>query len=932
MIRARRTWAAAAAALTLLGVAPAAAHAAPRPPSTTSVPETWAGTADLPPGWRVTGTGDERALQWRSPRNVPHGDARVEFHAGGRLLGVPEPDDDGRTFRLPLHDTEPAALDGLADLQVLAAGRRLDEEPGAPARERRPSQAPPAKLPPRLPAGSVDPGRPGRFATTTGEYTLDPVRLPGLSAPVEMRGLVVAPKGAAGKRPLALFLHGRHGTCYVPGEGEEAVTIDWPCADGARPIPSHRGYLQDQKLLASQGYVTVSISANGVNGQDGGLEDGGAQARSSLVRSHLARWADWAAHSATAPRAVRRGPKADLSRVLLVGHSRGGEGVDRAAMDSLYPPPASQDGSPGRSRWNIRGTVLIGPTAFGQNPVPDVPSLTILPGCDGDVSDLQGQLYVDGTRGVSRGRALHSAVHITGANHNYFNSEWTPGQAEAPASDDFWDDPEDRDPVCSVGSPTRLTAEQQHRAGTTYIAAAARLFVAGDDRVRELIDGTGRRAPSADPARVLTHAVGAGRGAGLLPDDGVEVTGGRLCAAVDPDPSAACLGEDAHGSSPHFAYWQPEREVGRGAVALDWTAPGTPARIRPEAPVSLKGADSLALRVIVPPGSTGTRLDVSVTDADGRRATLGGVRADGLPGSDRTASYWAQELRVPLTAAARTGIDLRRIASLELTPRSSSGKAWLMDAHAWQPGTPRVRPAPLARVDVGRTTVEEGDDGVRTYRVPVRLSGQGGGTVRTYVTDPATGVTEHRLVDVRPGGSGIDVTVKVAGNKRYAWDTSHDLLVKAVRGTVVGSYAGGVTVENDDPMPEIAVSAVADEVTEGQPLRWRVTLSEPADVHLGTLLLPVPDDTRPELSTKDVDPDWLLENAWEVPDAEVPLSRLEYLSLWALVPPGETETEVTVPTVRDEVTEPAEHIGWQPTDDAGEPLGPVLNGTVLDAS
>ncbi|MFC8869041.1 hypothetical protein ACFUAC_15470 [Streptomyces sp. NPDC057148] len=932
MIRARRTWAAAAAALTLLGVAPAAAHAAPRPPGTADAPATPAGTADLPPGWRVTGTGDARALQWRSPRNVPHGDARVEFHADGRLLGVPEPDDDGRTFRLPLHDTEPAALDGLTDLQVLAAGRRLDEEPGAPARERRPSQAPPAKLPLRLPAGTVDPGRPGRFATTTGEYTLDSVRLPGLSAPVEMRGLVVAPKGAAGKRPLALFLHGRHGTCYVPGQGEEAVTIDWPCADGARPIPSHRGYLQDQKLLASQGYVTVSISAGGINGQDGDLDDGGAQARSSLVRSHLARWADWAAHSATAPGPVRRGPKADLSRVLLVGHSRGGEGVDRAAMDSLYPPPASQDGSPGRSRWNIRGTVLIGPTAFGQNPVPDVPSLTILPGCDGDVSDLQGQLYVDGTRGVSRGRALHSAVHITGANHNYFNSEWTPGRAEAPASDDFWDDPEGPDPVCSVGSPTRLTAEQQHRAGATYIAAAARLFVAGDDRVRELIDGTGRRAPSADPARVLTHAVGAGRGAGLLPDDGVEVTGGRLCSAVDPDPAAACLGEDARGSSPHFAYWQPEREVGRGAVALDWTAPGTPARIRPRTPVSLKGAESLALRVIVPPGSTGTRLDVSVTDTDGRRATLGGVRADGLPGSDRTASYWAQELRVPLTAATRNGIDLRRIASLELTPRSSSGKAWLMDAHAWQPGTPRVRPAPLARVDVGRTTVKEGDDGERTYRVPVRVRGKGGGTVRTYVTDPATGETVHRLVNVRPGGSGIDVTVKVAGNKRYAWDTSHDLLVKAVRGSVVGSYAGGVTVENDDPMPEITVSPVADEVTEGQPLRWSVSLSEPADVLLGTMLLPVPDDTRPELSTKDVDPDWLLEHAWEVPDGEVPLSRLEYFSLWAMVPPGETDAEVAVPTIRDEVTEPAEHIGWQPTDDEGEPQGPVLSGTVLDAS
>jgi hypothetical protein len=225
-----------------------------------------------------------------------------------------------------------------------------------------------------------------------------------------MQAVVVAPTGATGRRPLALFLHGRHATCFKPGGTEDDVTLEWPCSAGTQPIPSHRGYLKDQKLLASQGYVTVSISANGINGQDGDVEDGGAQARSSLVRQHLAQWAGWAAHPSTAPAAVPDAAKADLSRVLLVGHSRGGEGVNRAAMDSLYPPPAAQDGYRGPVRWKIRGTVLIGPTIFGQNPVADVPSTTILPGCDGDVSDLQGEVYVDGTRGVGRGTALHSAV------------------------------------------------------------------------------------------------------------------------------------------------------------------------------------------------------------------------------------------------------------------------------------------------------------------------------------------------------------------------------------------------------------------------------------------------------------------------------------------------------------------------------------------
>ncbi|MFF3452711.1 alpha/beta hydrolase family protein [Streptomyces sp. NPDC002730] len=926
MIRARKIWATAIAVLTVAGVSPAVAQARPQPPD---VRTATAANDDggLPPGWRITNTDGENALEWRSPRPVPAGDARVEFHADGKLVGVPEQAKDGRTFRLALDDARTADL---TDLQVLAAGRRLDRaDEASDARDRR--SAPPAAKPPaRLPAGSVDPGKPGTYRTVTGEYTLDPVRLPGFSAPVEMRGVVVAPKGATGKRPIALFLHGRHATCYVPG-GEES-NIDWPCAKGAKPIPSHRGYLRDQELLASQGYLTVSISANGINGQDGDAEDGGAQARSSLVRTHLARWADWAAEPAKAPAAVRKAPKADLSRVLLVGHSRGGEGVNRAAMDSLYPPPPGQDGYRGKVRWHIRGTVLIGPTIFGQNPVPDVPSLTILPGCDGDVSDLQGQVYADGTRGVSRGKALHSAVYMVGANHNYFNSEWTPGRAQAPADDDFWHDPEQPDPVCSPGTATRLTADQQHRAGATYIAAAARLFVAGDDRVRELLDGSGRRAPSADPARVLTHAVGANRGAGFLPDGSVKVTGGRLCSAIDPDPRTACLDAKAGGSSPHFARWQPERETGRRAVALRWSAPGSAVKVRPEKPLSVKGAKSLALRVFVPPNSTETQLDVSVTDASGKRANLGRVRVDGLPGSDRTSSYWAREVRVPLTAATRAGLDLRRVASLELTPRTRSGRAWLMDAWAWSPGTPAVREAPLTRVDIGRLKVKEGDSGERTYRVPVRMSGKGSGAVRLYVLDPVTGKAKDRLVTVRPGSSNIDVPVKVKGDKRYSWDVSHDVLVKAVRGAVVGSHAGGVTAENDDPMPEISVKPVADKVTEGQPLKWQVSLSAPADVEITRTLRLVPLPGRPELSTKDVDPKWLLDMVGEVPNGEVPLSRLEHANLWVSVPAGKTSAEVTVPTVRDQVAEPTEYVGLQPTDDEGEPHGPALTGTVLDAS
>ncbi len=919
MIRARRICVTAVAVLAALAGSPGLAHAQ-QPPSTGPLSVTDGN--GLPPGWRIDGKSGARELVWRAGKAVPTGDARVEFRTGNRLLGVPKPAKDGRTFRLPLDDIESA---GLTDLQVTAAGRRLDAAAEVP----RGSGAQGVRLPAQAPANGVDPGTSGPYRTVTGGYDLAPVRLPGYATPVEMRAQVVAPKGATGSRPLVLFLHGRHSTCYKPGT--ENDNQDWPCTDGYKPIPSEKGYLRDQRLLASQGYVTVSIAANGINAQDWQAEDAGAQARSSLVRQHLARWAEWTAHRTTAPAIVRAAPKADLSKVLLVGHSRGGEGVNRAAMDSLYPPPRAEDGYRGPVRWKVRGTVLIGPTIFGQNPVADVPSVTLLPGCDGDVSDLQGEDFVDGTRGVSRGTALHSAVYMVGANHNFFNSEWTPGEAAAPAADDFGDDPEHRDPVCSPGAATRLTARQQHKAGATYIAAAARLFVAGDDRVLPLLDGSGRRAPSADPARVLTHAVGGRRTGGFLPDGGAKVTGARLCSAVDPNPAVVCLNPATAGSSPHFAWWETEKETGRSAVAMKWSAPGTPARVTPAEPLSLHGSRQLALRVFVPPNTTGTKFDVSVTDSAGRRATLGRAQPAGLPGSERTASYWAQELRVPLTAATRAGLDLRHVKSLELTPRSRSGQAWLMDAWGWAPGTPAVKAAALTRVDVGRTLVKEGDSGTRTYRIPVRISGHGSGQVRVYVIEPGSGRAKSRLVTVRPGTHAVDVPVQVKGDTVYGDDVQHDIAVKAVHHSVVGKHRGGLTVENDDPEPVITLSPVVDRVTEGGTLSWRLSVDAPAAVDLWQPVRVLPVTEGAELSTKDVDPQWLMDWSGEQPDPE---RRLSDASLWAwlTIPAGSTSVDFVTPTVRDQVAEPTESMRLALTDRDARPLPdrPVLTGTVLD--
>jgi hypothetical protein len=125
-----------------------------------------------------------------------------------------------------------------------------------------------------------------------------------------------------------------------------------------------------------------------------------------------------------------------------------------------------------------------------------------------------------------------------------------------------------------------------------------------------------------------------------------------------------------------------------------------------------------------------------------------------------------------------------------------------------------------------------GDSGVKTYRVPVRVSGHGSGRIRLFTTDTATGKSTSRLVTVRPGSHDVDVPIKVTGNTRYSFGTSYGVSAKAIRGAVVAASTGGLTVHDDDPKPMVSVTPVADHVTEGQTLTWRLPLSAAADTNL----------------------------------------------------------------------------------------------------
>ncbi|HYF72483.1 MAG TPA: hypothetical protein VD864_06660, partial [Nocardioides sp.] len=389
----RRIAAAALAALAATTLTTGTVTAAPAAAPAARLGETAVGT------WQVQDLGQGRyVVSWRSPTRFPLTSDRPTIAGpAGAQVGTPELDADGRTVRAVVTSEsrpDPAAYD------VMLSGDRLDSRGND--RFRTGSTSTPAKAL-ELPGTAtlpVDPATPGDVAVVTSDYELDPVKVAGMPVPIEMVGHVVEPAAdaATGPRPLVLFLHGRHSVCYDPADPD--AYGDWPCQAPMKDIPSHLGYDYVQQVLASQGYATVSVRVNGINGQDWRLPDGGADARAEIVEQHLDHWAGIAAEH-----------QVDLDRVVLVGHSRGGEGVDRASIQIPLTAP-----------YRVVGQVLIAPTDFGAQTAPYVPTVTLLPFCDGDVSDLQGQKFTDTARDLTTGdTSLKSSVMVMGANHNYFN-------------------------------------------------------------------------------------------------------------------------------------------------------------------------------------------------------------------------------------------------------------------------------------------------------------------------------------------------------------------------------------------------------------------------------------------------------------------------------------------------------------------------------
>lgn len=845
-------------------------------------PDAGAEPGDTRGTWQVEATApDTYALTWRSPAPLPVTDAHPDFLLDGASIGTPSLAADGRTLSLTV--TLPAAPDpdGLA---VVLSGRVLDTT----------VQPPPTGVPQEYVAPgagrrlAVDPGRPGPHRVVSEEYRLPRITLAGLPRKVEMVGHVERPADPDPRDPLVLFLHGRHSYCYRTGPGTGSAPREWPCRPGNSPVPSYLGYRYIQRLLAAQGYVTVSISANGINAQDYRVADQGARARAQLVRAHLDRWSRWADSGRYA---------VDMSRVVLVGHSRGGEGVDQASVETPLSAP-----------YRIVGQVLVAPTDFSRQVAGYVPTVVLLPYCDGDVADLQGQGYTDMARDLAADdTALRSSVLVMGANHNFFNTEWTPGIAKAPSFDDAF-----RGRGCRPGAPGRLTAAEQRAVARTYVAGAVALTAAGHDQVLPMFDGSRVRVPSAGGADVRSHMLGGGRpvrrpgvDAVLGPSSGATA---RICAGRTGRAEPFC----GRGADPVRAPHWPSSAPGAGvpthpALEMSWRRAGASAGLRFSEPLDLTGATSLDVRTVVDPATGPVRLALRLYDGQGGSVTLTPERRGEmhpLPGRSPLGKLWAQPLVARLDGSA--GVDLTDVTRVDVVGRSARGRVWVLDLAGGYRTLPPVPVRRLPRVVLGAVTVTvtEGDATTRqTVRLPFHVYGAVREPGRFVVTgvDLATGrPVPRRTVEVAPGQREGSVPLT------YRPDRRDDLAVQriwltayALHGVMPSRYVGTVRILDDDPPPRVRVRVAARTVREGRPARWVVTVSRPVDYYPTVRGLVVPGPASPPaLRAADVPRRWVRAHTYPMPPPDRTLAAAE-VGVAATLRPGRRTVVLRVPTVRD---------------------------------
>ncbi len=327
-----------------------------------------------------------------------------------------------------------------------------------------------------------DPATTGPYAVTKAVYNLGDLAwfTPTFPDSLEVAGSVHYPTSlTGGPFPVLFFLHGRHETCYETSNPSNSNS-NWPCGTGFSSIVSYDGYDYLAQVMASHGYIVVSVSANAINANDASTSDAGMGGRAALMQYHCDLWNTFNT-TGGAPFGTMFIGQLNMNNIGTMGHSRGGEGVVRHALLNRSL------GSP----YGINAVLTLAPVDFDRYVLNGIPLMNVAPYCDGDVSDLQGVHFYDDARYLdSTDETPKHSVAMMGANHNFFNTVWTPGSFPGGTADD-WDDVYGSSvSFCGTASTNsgRFSKAKQKAVLTAYLCAFFRVYIGGENVFKPILE------------------------------------------------------------------------------------------------------------------------------------------------------------------------------------------------------------------------------------------------------------------------------------------------------------------------------------------------------------------------------------------------------------------------------------------------------------
>jgi hypothetical protein len=274
-----------------------------------------------------------------------------------------------------------------------------------------------SELPDPLERGTYVPREvnPVVFGKTTLQEPSSAGKAPGV-APTEnanssitlpVRGSMWLPEGYSGKSPLILFVHGNHGECDA-GKGPACTIYK----------RNDEGYAYMAENLASWGYTVVSLDQDELMARQDSLGKG-MHARRLLIMAMLDKIKEADEGPLTAEGATVGSllvNKVDMTRIGLMGHSRGGDAVASFVLYNQTLPVGE--------RFPLRAVVSIAPVDYERHAPYGVPYMTVFGSCDGDVSNLQGARLYERSQYESNDPYPRFQVVQVGANHDAYNTVW----------------------------------------------------------------------------------------------------------------------------------------------------------------------------------------------------------------------------------------------------------------------------------------------------------------------------------------------------------------------------------------------------------------------------------------------------------------------------------------------------------------------------